>query len=88
MRCSAVLPNSSAAPIHAYTDLVVLPTITHPYGRRGQQLQLIAGSRPATIVKGPEDCAALVGARVQLQVDYISIAEPKVKWFLAVSKAY
>lgn len=81
--------------ISIYTDLVVLPTdsvhhfnslnldtvntVNHNCSHGDEEL-------PAYISKGPEDCTALVGGNVTLNVTYGGFSQPKVKWLLAVSQ--
>lgn len=40
---------------------------------------------PAYIIRGPEDCTALVGGTVCLTVSYGGCPKPTIKWLRAVS---
>lgn len=43
---------------------------------------------PAYLIRGPDDCTALIGGTVCLQVTFGGYPKPNVKWLRAVSNYY
>lgn len=74
-----------------HTSLTVLPV---PNSEKYESIEKlldtsnsssILNDLPAYFIKGPADCTVLIGASITLEVTYVGVPEPKVKWLRAVS---
>lgn len=70
----------NSKPIHC-VDLNANTSIT-------QQTFKTIADVPAYLIRGPDDCTALIGGTVCLTVTYGGYPKPSIKWLRAVSTSY
>lgn len=92
VKCKAVCKDNRSIFNVYYTSLTVLPL---PICERNKCIENIVEDRhsksslvhdlTAYITRRPEDLTVLVGASIQLDVEYVGAPDPTVRWMRAVS---
>lgn len=85
IKCIAKCPNHQKV---VHTDLIVLPEPTVERSDFEEDDDLCPDAYnncPAYIIYGPQDCTALIGGTVILEVIHGGFPEPTIKWMRAVS---
>jgi len=68
----------------SYTSLLVLPIGNHNNQSNNNKNNDLSLAATSFILKGPEDCTALIGGHVQLSVQFEPFPNTKVIWYKAV----
>lgn len=93
VKCRVVCPNNPKLFNVYHTSLTVLPlparerneTFEKPIVENCISKNSLVHDLTAYITKRPDDLAVLVGDSIQLDVEYIGVPEPTVRWLRAVS---
>lgn len=92
VKCRAISPNNPKIFNVYHTNLTILPLPVRERnetneisGERYSNKNCLVHDLTAYISKRPDDQTVLVGDSIQLDVEYIGVPEPTVRWMRAVS---